>query len=106
MLLLVLIVLLNSVRKVYQKKQEAEKALVHMQAEVATLKKREQFLKDSIANIQTKEGLEFEIRKKLNVAQAGESVAVIVEEEIASSTASVKNSVWQTLKTFFSNIFR
>lgn len=105
-LVLLLLLLLNSLSNVYQKKREAQKALSFMQTELDDLKKRDEFLKNSIASIQTKEGLEFEIRKKLNVAEVGESVAIIVEEKEASSTPSMNLSPWQKFKNFFTKVFK
>jgi len=92
-LLILLGVLLNSARKVYDKKKEAQDTLVRMQGEVAKLENRNEVLKQSIKNINTKEGLEFELRQKLNVAQIGESVAVIVDEPQQASTSVAQISI-------------
>ena len=106
LLLLVFGFLFNSVLGVYKKKKVAEKALNHMKAEVATLQKRDQSLKESIARMATQEGLSFEIRKKLNVAGVGESVAVIVEEQQPPSVPSTSTSSWQKFKDFFVWLFK
>ena len=81
-----------------------EKALAQMQAEKLELENRNNFLEDSLEKLKTKEGVEFEIRKKLNVAEAGESVAIIVEEESIEVTPKLKISFWQKVKDFFKNI--
>ncbi|MFH0804081.1 MAG: hypothetical protein V1896_00570 [Candidatus Zambryskibacteria bacterium] len=106
LLLLVFGVLLNSVRNVYQKKKTAQGALARMEKEVADLENRDQFLKESIAKMATQEGLEFEIRKKLNVAEAGESVAIIVDETQTTPVPAVPVSSWQKIKNFFTDLFR
>ena len=103
-LLLLFGVLSNSVYKVYQKKKEVEKALAQMQAEKLELENRNNFLEDSLEKLKTKEGVEFEIRKKLNVAEVGERVAIIVEEESIEVTPKLKISFWQKVKDFFKNI--
>jgi len=104
-LLLVLLVLTNSVRKVYKKKIDSEKALVKMDADIKTMEDRKKYLASSIKRLSTTEGIKFEIRKKLNVAEAGESVAIIVNrEETASSTPKAESS-WQKIKGFFKGIF-
>src|SRR3989344_6226943 len=103
-LLLLFGVLSNSVYKVYQKKKEVEKALAQMQAEKVELENRNNFLEDSLEKLKTKEGVEFEIRKKLNVAEVGERVAIIVEEESIEVTPKLKISFWQKVKDFFKNI--
>ncbi|KKQ78211.1 MAG: hypothetical protein UT00_C0001G0096 [Parcubacteria group bacterium GW2011_GWA1_38_7] len=77
-----------------------------MQAEVVALDKREEFLKESLEKLKTREGVEFEIRKKLNVATPGEGVAIIVDEEQSTTTSNQNISSWQKFKNFFSRIFR
>ena len=104
-LLLVFSVLLNSVRKVYNKKKNAEIALARMETEALELRERSEFLKGALEKLETREGIEFEIRKKLNVAGAGESVAVIVEEGPSASSSKLSASPWQKFKNFFVELF-
>lgn len=106
LLLLVFGLLLNSVRKVYNKKEEAQKVLARMEAEKNKLEEREKFLKESLAKLETSEGIEFELRKKLNVAEVGESLAIIVEEEPTASVQGLQISPWQKLKDFLINLFK
>lgn len=105
-LFLVLGILLNSVNNIFQKKKVAEETLVRMEKEAGDLKNRELILKESIAKLNTQEGLNFEIRKKLNVAQAGESVAVIVEEKLVATTSASHISSWQKFINFFTGLFK
>lgn len=105
-LLLIFGVLLNSVNKVYKKKKGAEELLTRMEGEIQTLKDREQFLERSLSRLETDEGLKFEIRKKLNVAEVGESVAIIVDEEDSPTTQTPELSSWQKLKDLFKGLFR
>ena len=104
-LLLVFGVLVNSVRKVYNKKVEAQKTLARMREEVKNLEDRQKFLGTSIQKLATEEGVAFEMRKKLNVASAGESVAIIVEGTQPTSTPVTEISSWQKLKDFFTKLF-
>ncbi len=101
LLFFMLLVLLNSVRKVYNKKESAEEALVKMHEEVANLALREQELKRAETRLQTTEGLEFELRKKFSVAREGESVAIIVASEATSSVEEVPKTLWQKIKSWF-----
>jgi len=101
MLLLVFGVLSNSVRKVYGKKEGAEKALARMDEEVQELALRKVFLETSIARLGTTEGMKFEIKKKLNVAEAGESVAIIVVDEVPAASEISEVSFWQKIKNLF-----
>jgi len=105
-LLLVFGVLLNSVNNIYQKKKTADETLVRMEKEASALNNREAELKDTIAKLNTQEGVEFELRQKLNVAQAGESVAVIVDEKPVATTSPVKISAWQKFINFFTGLFK
>jgi cell division protein FtsB len=104
-LFLLCIVLLNSVYGVYQKKKNAEDLLSRMQTEVSTLKQKETYLTEALQKLEMVEGIKFEIRKKLNVAEAGESVAIIVEEPKATSSKSFSPSSFQQLKNFFQDLF-
>lgn len=105
-LFIMLVVLLNSARNVYEKKKEADQTLVRMEKEAKDLKDRETYLKESLNKLSTKEGVEFELRQKLNVAQVGESVAIIVDENASSSTQTSSVSAWQKFKSFWSDLFR
>lgn len=105
LLLIVLGVLINSVWNVYQKRESAQQILTRMEKEAADLENRKIFLKESLAKLNTTEGIEFEIRKKLNVAGAGEGVAIIVEEEQAKQVTRETLSSWQKIKNFFVWLF-
>ena len=104
-LLIIFVVLLNSVNRVYKKKKEVERALTQMKTEMLELADRSEFLKDSLEKLKTEEGVEFEIRKKLNVAEVGESVAIIVEEESIEVLPKIKTSPWQKIKDFFGELW-
>src|SRR3989344_2449527 len=106
LLLILLAVLGNSTRKVYNKKAETEKALLRMQEETLELEDRKEILEANLKRIQTDEGMEFEIRKKFNVARAGEGIAIIVEEKSTSPDSTTSLSFWQKFKNFFINVFR
>jgi cell division protein FtsB len=105
-LLLVFGVLTNSVRKVYNKRVESQKTLVRMQADAKILEDRQKFLENSLQKLTTKDGIAFEMRRKLNVAEAGESVAIIVEEKQPTSTPVAAISGWQKFKNFWANLFK
>jgi hypothetical protein len=104
-LFFVLAIFLNAVNNVYQKKKSAEALLVRMENEVQELKERESFLSSSLSRLQTVEGIKFEIRRKLNVAEAGESVAIIVAQEETDRANPSDLSVWQQIKLFFTKLF-
>jgi cell division protein FtsB len=105
-LLLIFGFLLNSVRNVYQKKELAQETLARMEKEAADLKSREAFLKESLQKLNTAEGMNFEMRKKLNVAEVGESVAVIVDNPAPAPATQPTISVWQKMKDFLVGLFK
>ncbi len=101
-LLLVLLMLLgNSVRRVYIKKNGAEQALARMKAEIEDLKSRQESLEQFASRVETSDGVEFELRKKFNVAGNGEKVAIFVDESNASSTQKKSQSIWSKIKGWF-----
>jgi len=104
-LLVVFGVLVNSARKVYDKKKEAQKALAQMEGEAKSLEARKIFLDSSLQKLETDEGVAFEIRRKLNMAGAGESVAIIIDEGQPTSTNNTQVSSWQKIKNFFVWLF-
>lgn len=105
-LLILLLVLSNSARNVYKKKKSAEETLVRIEREAEELKSRDAFLKKSIERITTQEGLEFEIRKKLNVAEIGESVAIIVDQGSSTVADNSQTSAWQKFRNFWVKLFK
>jgi hypothetical protein len=105
-LLLVFGVLVNSVRKVYNKKTESAAALARMEKEVADLKNRQKYLAGDLQKLKTIEGMAFEMRKKLNVAEAGESVAIIVDDGKPTETSPIQISGWQKFKNFVVELFK
>ena len=104
-LLLLLGLFGHSVKNVYLKKRGAEDALARMQNEKSELQERKKILEQSIERLSTEEGVEFEIRRKLNMAEAGESVAFIVEEKAPSESVLPQKSSWQKFKDFLGNFF-
>jgi cell division protein FtsB len=100
-LLVLLGLLLNSLDKVYQKKKEAEKALSRMEEQKAELRNRSEELQNTLSRLQTKEGLDLEIRKRFNVAAAGEQVAIIVEPETTTPPETRQKTWWQKVISLF-----
>lgn len=104
-LLIIFLVLVNSVFRVYKKKRGAEEVLAKMQEEMMLLEQRGKNLEASLARLETNEGLEFELRKKLNVASEGESVAIIVTEEEENKDVVPEKTYFQKIKENFKKFF-
>lgn len=105
LLVFIILLLSNSVRKVYTKKRGAEETLARMNTEMQELKMRKESLEEFANRLQTNEGVEFELRKKFNVAGTGENVAIVVDENASSSGSLSPESLWQKLKDFVINLF-
>ncbi len=98
----VFVLLLGSIFRVYEKRRNAELALIEMQNELALLEEREKSLISSLGRLETEEGMKFELRSKLNVALQGEGVAIIVDEKsIKEEIKTPPKTFWQKVKEFF-----
>lgn len=104
-LFILLILLGNSTRRVYNKKEEAGLALVRMEQEIGDLEERESELRSEQAKLKTDEGIDFELRKKFNIAREGEGVAIIVDESPGQDEQSDSATRWQKIKSFFGSLF-
>jgi cell division protein FtsB len=81
---------------VMEKERKSKEIVKDLKGEVATLIQRERELKDDISRLETNEGVKEEIKKRFNVAQEGEYVAVIVDNQKVST--STDHSLWSWYK--------
>ena len=79
---------------VLEKEWESAKLANQLKGQAISLSAREQDLKDGISRLQTKEGLENEIRGKFNVTQEGEHVAVIVDDKKVTNVNNTSPTHW------------
>ena len=79
--------------------------MVRMNNEMQELAEREHFLKDSQNKLSKNEGIEFELRQKLGVAGAGESVVIIVNEEMSAPEDVLSKSLWDRLQDLWHFLF-
>ncbi len=100
-LLFLVIFLSHSLYRVYMKRREARNTLVRMQEELALLETKSQSLKYEIESLSTSEGVNFELRKKLNVKSKDEQVVVIVDKEVGETDEKLDTSIWDKIKNFF-----
>ena len=82
--------------RVLGKERESSLYLGKLEKKMAALVFRERTLQDGIARLQTEEGVKGEIKERFNVTQAGEHVAVIIDEKRVSS--STQDRVWPWYK--------
>lgn len=107
-LVLLLVLALKGTWNLYQKSEEAAANREMVLAQIAELQKREDFLKQGLDRLSTKEGVEAQIRQKFDVKKEGEEVAVIIVPERESDDV-VKGRVasfFGRIITGFGDIFR
>jgi cell division protein FtsB len=100
---LFVILAIHSAWNVYQKQRESSALLRVAQEQATELQNRQDELQAKIADMQTPEGQEAEIRAKFNVAKPDESVAVVLASDVLDvSTSTPTVSFWQKIVKFFS----
>jgi cell division protein FtsB len=102
-LALIVILAIHSTWNVYQKQRESATLLGQSEEQETELQNRQNELQNKIADMQTPQGLEAEIRSKFNVARPDENVAIVLEsDDSATSTSTTTVSFWQKIVKFFS----
>lgn len=98
-LLILFIVIAKSLFGVYQKEKISAANLERERIELAKLVAREDNLASSLEYLKTDAGVESEIRGKFRAVKEGEQVAVIVDNEAATSsqTATSTRGFWYRL---------
>src|SRR3989344_621918 len=79
---------------VMNKERTSSELSKDMEEKVATLVLREQELREGVRRLETEEGIKGEIKEKFNVTQAGEHVAVIIDDRGASSSTDSSTLPW------------
>ena len=98
----VVLLAIHSTWGAYQKERESAKLLQMAETQSSELQNRQKELQDKIANMQTPQGLEEEIRSKFNVAKPNENVAIVLDSSDATSSLSATStSFWQKILNFF-----
>ncbi|MEX2014211.1 MAG: hypothetical protein WD896_02555, partial [Parcubacteria group bacterium] len=87
---------------VMDKKWASSERLKDLEDKATALILREEELRESVERLGTEEGIRDEIRERFSVAQVGEHVAVIVEDESVSSSTDDSTKAWY--KRFWSAI--
>ncbi len=104
LLLLVVLVMAHSTWRVYNKKRVSEEMKDVSVKNVDELRLRNRELEDKISRLDTRSGIEEEIRLKFNVVKSDENMVVVVEDEKRGESAtSSELSLWQKIKNFFTN---
>ena len=86
------------------KEQESSLRVSDLEAKASALLLREDELKSDIARLKTGEGIKEEIKDRFNVTEAGEHVAIIVDERRSATSTDTLDIPWY--KKFWNVIMR
>ena len=103
LLAVIAVFLVRGVWNVYQKESASQDYLNQAHDELSKVSATEDQLSDSVAALQTTQGIETDIRHKFRVVKPGEQIAIIVDSSASTSeaTTSVKAGFWQGVEHFF-----
>ena len=101
-LIVLIVFLVGPVWSVYQKERAVRAEKSEAVGELEALLARKAFLEAEVARLSSKRGIEEEVRTKFPVAQPGEEVIVVVdEEETATSSVNVSSGLWRKARNLF-----
>lgn len=102
-LFILLLLLTKGTWNVYRKLHISQSNLDMVHRELEKLGEREQALAAEIKFLQTDTGIEAEIRDRYRVVKDGEEIAIIVNDEVeTSTTTSKKRGIWSKVRGIFS----
>jgi hypothetical protein len=87
-------VVMSAAWNMYQTSYGTEQRVDRLRAEHRELQQREEIVSNAALNVSTERGLEAEIREKFSVAQEGERVIVLVDDDTETATTSEPNTSW------------
>ncbi len=79
---------------VYLKERESAGYVVNANSQLSKMIDRKELLASEIARLETKEGIEEEIRSKYNVSKPGENVLIIVDKDKPTTTPKQEDTSW------------
>jgi cell division protein FtsB len=86
---------------VYLKARDSKENKMTAQAELKQLTERQVALSADIAELNTIQGVEKEIRQKFNVAKEGEQIVVIIPPQETVEAEPEKEGLWAKFKSLF-----
>ncbi|HEY4504086.1 MAG TPA: septum formation initiator family protein [Candidatus Paceibacterota bacterium] len=107
-LVIVLAFFLKALWGVYKKEQMSAEYLEREKSELQKLEKRQNNLAKSVDYLKTDKGIEAEIRNKFRLVKEGESVTIIIDNEISSTPKNATTSFsgfWKSLFGWFDRLF-
>ncbi len=103
-LILIFLFISKAAYNVYGKERESRDRAAQLQMELQELQKRETEIARAIEELNTKEGLEREIRDNFRVAKPGEHLVVLVDPPKVEDDApadGLASGLWRKLKGLF-----
>lgn len=92
--------------RVYQKQRESQLLKDVATKKLLELEQRDREIDFRINDLDTKQGLEREIRGKFNVSKDDENMVVVLDKESSTtSNQNVKIGFWQKILAIFTNIW-
>jgi cell division protein FtsB len=93
-LIIVVSIALKGTYGVFKKRQESAERIVSLEKKITSLEVRNEDLKDYIERLDTREGIDEEIKEKFSVTKEGEEVAVIVDPRTTGTTTEEADLHW------------
>lgn len=101
-ILIVLAILsIRAVWGVYEKYRISDQALLNSQSELSELLNRADRVSRGVARLGTSRGVEEEVRLKFPVAKSGETVIVLIDGQMSSTSSTTSSGLWRWLKNIF-----
>ncbi len=101
-LLIITFFMARGVVRVVAKARESARQAMILEKKAVSLATREEELNKDIARLQTEDGVKDEIREKFSVTEAGEHVAIVVDDRRVST--STDTSTWPWYKRLWNAI--
>ncbi|MFA6273196.1 MAG: hypothetical protein WC673_01750 [Candidatus Paceibacterota bacterium] len=88
---------------IYGRYQDSRASLALIEKELTTIENKKTTLEKTTTALKTEEGIKEEIRQKYQVAQDGEQLIVIIDDEQKkpTETPEKRTGIWQPILKFF-----
>lgn len=101
LLFIILVIVVHSTWVVYRKKVESEELRDLSLKNVEALRVRSEDLQIKIDRLNTKQGVEEEVRSKFSVAKDDENMVIIVQDEPSTTEEVKKGGFWSSFKSLW-----
>ena len=102
-LAILLLVIINASIKMFNKSRETKDYLKSVEKEYANLEEQYEKVESDLGYINSKTGIEKEIRSKFDFAKEGERAVLIIEEDLPPELPTAEKNILDKIKSLFSN---